>query len=155
LQDPSLAGVAEHSRANAHAFLGLHVSIVCPTASRALRPCGPTCQPPSVSLPLFSLSCTVCTTLWPSNTCHHRPPPVTIRFAIRLVPVVGCLYLCLNHATSAFSFPLDHQCSSSRLQHPAHSHISIIHVSLLSPSQHHHSRLNHFRIYFWTTKLRK
>jgi hypothetical protein len=36
----------------------------------------------------------------------------------------------------------------TNLLHPAHSHMSISHVSLLSLSQHHHSRLNHFKIYF-------
>jgi hypothetical protein len=53
-------------------------------------------------------------------------------FLIRLVPVVGCFYLNLDHATLAFSLPLNHQCSSSSLQHLAHSHISIRHVSLFS-----------------------
>jgi hypothetical protein len=61
---------------------------------------------------------------------------------------MGCLYLNLYHAMSDFSLPPDHQRSSSRLKHPAHSHISISHISILSPSQRHHSRLNHFRIYF-------
>jgi hypothetical protein len=66
---------------------------------------------------------------------------------IRLVPVVDWLYLNLDHAISAFYLPLDHQRSSS-LQHLAHSYISISHVSILSPSQHHHFILNHFIIYF-------
>jgi hypothetical protein len=66
---------------------------------------------------------------------------------IRLVPVVTRLYLTLIHATSAFSLPLVHQRSS--IQATAH------HISFLSPSQHHHSRLNHFRIYFWDNKIEK
>jgi hypothetical protein len=41
---------------------------------------------------------------------------------IRLVPVVGGIYLNLNHVTSSFSLPLDHQGSSSSL-HP-HQHQS-------------------------------
>jgi hypothetical protein len=53
---------------------------------------------------------------------------------IRLVSVVGWLYLNLNHAISAFSLSLNHQRSSYSLQHPVHSHISISHISLLSPS---------------------
>jgi hypothetical protein len=69
---------------------------------------------------------------------------------VRLISVVGWLYLNLDHVTSVFSLSLDHQCSSSSLQHLARNHISI-----LSPSQHHHFTLNHFRIHFWTTKLRK
>jgi hypothetical protein len=40
---------------------------------------------------------------------------------LRLVPVVVWLYLILTHATSAFSLPLTHQRSSSRLQHPGYS----------------------------------
>jgi hypothetical protein len=64
---------------------------------------------------------------------------------------VGCLYFNLDHATSAFSHPLDHQHSSNSLYQPttfSSHHISITHVSLLSPSQHHHYRLNHFKIHF-------
>jgi hypothetical protein len=60
------------------------------------------------------------------------------------------LYLTLAHAMSAFSLPLTHHGSSSRLQHPAH-----IHISFLSPSQHHHSRLNHFRIHFVDNEFEK
>jgi hypothetical protein len=56
--------------------------------------------------------------------------------SFRLVSVVTWLYLTLTHTTSAFFIPLTQHGSSSRLQHPTHSHIS-----LLSPSQHHHSRL--------------
>jgi hypothetical protein len=64
--------------------------------------------------------------------------------------VVAMLYLNLTHATSAFSLPLAHQRSNSRLQHLAHNHIS-----LLSPSQHHHSRLNHFKIHFVDNEFEK
>jgi hypothetical protein len=67
-----------------------------------------------------------------------------------LVSVVGCLYLNLDHVTSVFSLPFDQQHSSNNLQHPVHSHISI-----LSPNQHHYFTLNYFRIIFWTIKLRK
>jgi hypothetical protein len=74
---------------------------------------------------------------------------------VRLVPMVGWLYLNLNHTISVFSLPLDHQCSSNSLQHSNHSYISISHVNLFSLSQHHHSRLNHFRIYFVDNKLKK
>jgi hypothetical protein len=49
-----------------------------------------------------------------------------------------------------FSLHLAHQRSSSRLQYPTHSHIS-----LLSSSQHHHFRLNHFRIYFMRNEFEK
>jgi hypothetical protein len=76
-------------------------------------------------------------------------PLPTTPTSLRLVPVVGYLYLSLNHVTSAFSFPLDHQHSSS-LHHLAHSHINISHLSLLSPSQHHH-----FRIYFVDNEFEK
>jgi hypothetical protein len=69
--------------------------------------------------------------------------------------VVGYLYLNLDHVMLAFSLPLDHHCSSSNLQYLVHSHINISHVSLLSPHQHHHSRLNHFKIYFVDNKFEK
>jgi hypothetical protein len=36
-----------------------------------------------------------------------------------------------------------------------HNYININYVSLLSLSQHHHSRLNHFRIYFVYNKFEK
>jgi hypothetical protein len=64
--------------------------------------------------------------------------------------VVVSLYLNLAHTTSAFSFPLAHQRSSSRLQHPALNHINISHISILFPSQHHH-----FRIYFVNNEFEK
>jgi hypothetical protein len=51
---------------------------------------------------------------------------------------------------SASSLPLTHQHCSSRLQHLAHSHIT-----LLPPNQHHHSRLNHFRIHFMDNEFEK
>jgi hypothetical protein len=41
------------------------------------------------------------------------------------------------------------------LHHPVHSYISISHIRLLSLSQHHHSRLNHFRIYFVDNEFEK
>jgi hypothetical protein len=55
----------------------------------------------------------------------------------------------LSTTPHQLSFPLSTTsapavvCTS--LHHPVHSHISISHVSLLRPSQHHHFRLNHFR----------
>jgi hypothetical protein len=67
---------------------------------------------------------------------------------LRLVTVVGCLYLNLNHDMSTFSFSLDHQRSSNSLLYSTHSHISISDVSILSLSQRQHYRLNHIRIYF-------
>jgi hypothetical protein len=72
-----------------------------------------------------------------------------------LVPVVDCFYLNLDHATSAFYLPLNQQHTSSNLQHPTHTHISISHVSLLSPNEHHHSRLNHFRTHFMDNEFEK
>jgi hypothetical protein len=61
-------------------------------------------------------------------------------------PKVGSLYLTLDHITSVFSLPFDHQHSNSSLQHTVHNHISISHVSFLSPSQYYYFILNHFRI---------
>jgi hypothetical protein len=69
---------------------------------------------------------------------------------IPLVPVVVWLNLTLVHVISIFSLALTHHSFSSRLLHPVHNHISI-----LSLSQHQHPTLNHFRIHFLTTKLRK
>jgi hypothetical protein len=80
------------------------------------------------------------------NTCHISIP-------LRLIPVVVSLYLNLTHPTSAFS--LTHQCSSSRLQHLAHGHINISHIRFFSPTQQHHSRLNHFRIDFMDNEFKK
>jgi hypothetical protein len=74
---------------------------------------------------------------------------------IKLVQVVGYLYLNLDHTTSAFSLLLDHQRSTSSLQHIGHNHISISQVSLLSPSQHYHFRINHFKIYFVDNEFEK
>jgi hypothetical protein len=71
---------------------------------------------------------------------------------MRLVPVIVRLYLNLIYITSTLSFPLAYQRFRSRLQHLAHSHISII---LLSLSQHHHFSLNHFRIYFMDNEFEK
>jgi hypothetical protein len=75
--------------------------------------------------------------------------------AAELVSVVGCLYLNFDHVMSTFSLLLDHQRSSSCLQQSAHIHINISHVSLLSLSQHHPSRLNHFRIHFMDNEFEK
>jgi hypothetical protein len=86
---------------------------------------------------------------------HLLQDPIHPTSGIRLVPVVVWLYLTLTHAMSAFSLPLTHYGSSSSLQLLAHSHISISHISLLSPSQHHHSRLNHFRIQFVDNEFKK
>jgi hypothetical protein len=69
--------------------------------------------------------------------------------------MVGIIYLIPDHAISIFSLPLNHQCSNSRLYHTAHSHISISHVTLFSPTQHHHSRFNHFIIYFVDNEFEK
>jgi hypothetical protein len=72
-----------------------------------------------------------------------------------LILVVIWLYLTLIHVTLIFSLPLIHHDSSNRLQHLAHSHISISHINVLFTSQHHHSRLNHFRIYFMDNEFEK
>jgi hypothetical protein len=72
-----------------------------------------------------------------------------------LVLVVNCLYLNLDYTMLVFSLPLNHQCSSSSLEYLAHNHISISHVSLISPGQYYHFRLNHFRIYFMGNKFEK
>jgi hypothetical protein len=69
---------------------------------------------------------------------------------LRLVLMVGSLYLILNHVMSLFFFSLDHQYSSSNLQHLVHTYISISYVSLLYLNQHHH-----FRIYFVDNKFEK
>jgi hypothetical protein len=71
-------------------------------------------------------------------------------FLLRLVSVVVKLYLNSVHAMSAFSIPLTHQRSSSRLRHLVHTYIS-----LLSISQHHHFRLNPFRIHFVDNEFEK
>jgi hypothetical protein len=55
--------------------------------------------------------------------------------------MVAWLYLTLAYVTLAFSLPLTHYGYNSRLQLLVYSNIS-----LLSSSQHHHSKLNHFRI---------
>jgi hypothetical protein len=54
--------------------------------------------------------------LW--NSCPKSCGP---RCCIRLVSVMDCLYLNLDHVTSAFS--LYHQHSSSSIQYLAHSHV--------------------------------
>jgi cell division protein FtsW (lipid II flippase) len=69
---------------------------------------------------------------------------------IRLVLVVYSLYLNLDHVTLDFSLFLDHQRPSSSIYHLVHSHIS-----MSSPIQHQHSRLNYFRIYFVDNKFEK
>jgi hypothetical protein len=50
-----------------------------------------------------------------------------------------------------------HTCynSTSSLQHLTYSHISIKYISLLSLSQHHPSRINHFRIHFVDSEFEK
>jgi hypothetical protein len=45
--------------------------------------------------------------------------------------------------------------STSSLQHLTYSHISIKYISLLSLSQHHPSRINHFRIHFVDSEFEK
>jgi hypothetical protein len=64
----------------------------------------------------------------------------------------AALSLPLDHATSVLSLSstsaLVAVCTS--LQYPAYSH-----VSLLSPSQHHHFRLNHFIIHFMDNEFEK
>jgi hypothetical protein len=89
---------------------------------------------------------------------------------VRLVPVVGSIYLTLDHAIYQFSLSLSTTSTPTAgcisLHHLAHNYISISHINLLSPSQHHYSRLNNFIIHFvdneiilefilWTTNLRK
>jgi hypothetical protein len=69
---------------------------------------------------------------------------------IRLVSVVVSLYLNLTYVMLVFFLHLAHQRSSSMLQYLTHSHIS-----LLSSSQYHHFRLNHFRIYFMRNEFEK
>jgi hypothetical protein len=67
--------------------------------------------------------------------------------------MLGCLYLSLDYVTSTFSLHLDHQCSRVvciSLHQSIQSHISI-----LSLSQHHHYRLNYFKIYFVDNKFEK
>jgi hypothetical protein len=61
---------------------------------------------------------------------------------VSLVPVVT--WLTLAHVMSAFSLshPLRFQ------QQTVASKLQPISINLLSLSQHHHFRLNHFRIYF-------
>jgi hypothetical protein len=62
----------------------------------------------------------------------HASSKRTLSWAIhciRLVPVVIWLYLTLAHATLAFSLPLIHYVSSSRLQLPAHRHINLLSLS--------------------------
>jgi hypothetical protein len=54
-----------------------------------------------------------------------------------------------NHATLAFSLPLTHHGSSSRLQ------LLTTATSAFSPSQQHHSKLNYFRIHFVDNKFGK
>jgi hypothetical protein len=66
---------------------------------------------------------------------------------VRLVPVMGCL---LSPSTMLHQLSLSPSTTSPpataciSLQYPAHNHISISHISLLSPSQLHHFRLNYF-----------
>jgi hypothetical protein len=69
---------------------------------------------------------------------------------IRLVSVVVGLYLNFDHVMLVFSLHLDHQRSSSNLQHLVHSQISISYISLLSFSQHHY-----FRIHFVENEFEK
>jgi hypothetical protein len=72
------------------------------------------------------------------------------KYGIKLVAVVVSLYLILAHTTLAFSPPLIHYGSSSRLQLSAN-----IYISILSPSQHSYSRINHFRFHFTNNELKK
>jgi hypothetical protein len=76
------------------------------------------------------------------------PHARSVGVSLRLVLVVVRLYLATVYTTSVFSLDLVHHGSSNRLQHSVHSHISISHISLLSPNQHHQLRHNHFRIHF-------
>jgi hypothetical protein len=76
----------------------------------------------------------------------------TLIHVFRLILVIVRLYLNFTHVMLAFSLPLIHQHSSSRLQHSAHSHINIRFLSL---SQHHHFRLNYFRIHLVDNELEK
>jgi hypothetical protein len=74
---------------------------------------------------------------------------------VRLVPPVGSLYINLDYAILIFSLPLNHQHSSSSLQHLTLIHISISNIIILSSIQHHHFTFNHFRIYFLDNKIQK
>jgi hypothetical protein len=74
-------------------------------------------------------------------------------YLVRLVPVVVWLYLTLAHAMSAFSLSLSR---TPALQQQATAFIQKpISISFLFPSQHYHSKLNHFRIYFLDNKIEK
>jgi hypothetical protein len=61
--------------------------------------------------------------------------------------VWATLSLPLNRVTSVFYESITNVLTVVyiRLQHSVYNHISISHVSLLSPSQYHNFRLNHFR----------
>jgi hypothetical protein len=58
----------------------------------------------------------------------------------------------------SFLSPSQPQCSAVAcisLHHPVYNHISISHVSLLSPNQLHHSRLNYLKIHFMGNEFKK
>jgi hypothetical protein len=65
------------------------------------------------------------------------------------------LYLNLVYATLTFFLPLAHHGYSSRLHHPAHNHISINHISLLSPVSTTITGITISEFISWTMNLRK
>jgi hypothetical protein len=67
-----------------------------------------------------------------------------------LVIVVACLsvFYSRSHMLDFYFSPIID--SNNRMYHPVHSYISIF-----SLSQHQHSTLNHFRIYFVDNKIEK
>jgi hypothetical protein len=70
--------------------------------------------------------------------------------SLRQVLVVGCTSLPLNYTHQFFlSFSITSApiASCTNVQHQVYNHIGINHVSILSPSQFHESRLNYFRIH--------
>jgi hypothetical protein len=88
-----------------------------------------------------------------------RAAPCTCSFAGVLVSVLARLTLSYFYSLIFVYVMLtfSHTCydSSSSLQHLTYSHISIRYISLLSPSQHHPFRINHFRIHFVDSEFEK
>jgi hypothetical protein len=75
-------------------------------------------------------------------------------FEVRMLSLVSTivhLYLNFDHVISVFSLHLDHH----RFSIQPIVIISITYISILSVSQHHHYRLNHFKIYFVDNKFEK
>jgi hypothetical protein len=72
-----------------------------------------------------------------------------------MVPVVVMLYLNLVYATLTFFLLLIHHGYSSKLHHPAHNHISISHIRLLSPFSTTITGITISEFISWTMNLRK